>query len=139
MLLGNISLLGLLEARLNAGPELTARVADRATPQDISALHQAIFQATKDRGCQLGSRVLHKLLLKILAETSEPTDVSRTHALYSAIHRRQPEEARQLMVDHLLDARRAMIESRPDQGGQQTAKISPIASSIRSGRLRSRH
>jgi DNA-binding FadR family transcriptional regulator len=138
MLLGNTSLFGLLEARLNAEPELTARVADRATPQDISALHQAIFQATKDRVCQLGSRVLHKLL-KSIAETSEPTDVSRTQALYSAIHRRQPEEARELMVDHLLDARRVMIESRPDQGGQQTAKISPIASSIRSGRLRSRH
>jgi GntR family transcriptional repressor for pyruvate dehydrogenase complex len=140
----NISHSELYEARLIIEPELAARAAERATAQDITALrraiaamqkyatsekkiidfdvsfHQSVFEAAGNRLCQAMFGVLHKALLTSISRTTKMVDVNHTvrfhEAICSAIDRRQPQEARQKMIEHLLDARRILLEFDGERG-----------------------
>ena len=129
ILLDGISIHELLEARCIIEPELAARAAERATVEDLRLLarairdhegnrddlhtaieadlgfHQAIFRAAGNRACFRILSLFHRSVWKALAVTSQLAnlqDLLGSHqAIYSAIHRRDPEEARRLMAKHL--------------------------------------
>jgi GntR family transcriptional regulator, transcriptional repressor for pyruvate dehydrogenase complex len=132
ILLDDLSQHELFETRLMMEPELTARAAERATTEDISALrnaifamerskttherlnadlafHEAIFRASGNRICHLLFRGIHRTLLMSMGQLSDR--VSLEHPLmfhrriYAAIRERNPEAARQAMHDHITDAR----------------------------------
>lgn len=138
ILLGDLSHDELFEARLIVETELVARAAERARAEDLSALreaiwdmenskseearlnadlafHEAIFRASGNRVCQLIFTVIHRAILISMAQISKRVDMKRPLAfhkeIYSAINRRKPDEARRLMVEHLIDAK-AMLGPR---------------------------
>jgi GntR family transcriptional repressor for pyruvate dehydrogenase complex len=144
ILVANISPSELFEVRLMIEPELAARAAERATAHDVTALrraittmqeyatndkkiiecdvsfHRLVFEAAGNRLCQAIFGVLQKALLTSISRTTKLVDVGHTArfhgAICSAIDRRQPEEARRMMIEHLLDARRILLESDGRQG-----------------------
>jgi len=133
ILLDGISVQELMEARLIVEPELAAQAAERATEEDLAAIraeveameqpgldiealvghdlrfHQAIFDAAKNRVCGLMFAVVHLSLRNLITMTSQMVDAEHTLALHrrilNAIRKRDPEEARRRMSEHLLDAR----------------------------------
>jgi len=133
ILLDGISFHELMEARIIVEPELAARAASRATEEDWSTLrremasmqesarnhsrvsqhdlqfHQAIFQAAGNRVCTMMFTVIHQSLHNLMELTSQLVPVEHTlrlhERIYTAIRRRDPEEARRRMTEHLLDAR----------------------------------
>ncbi len=137
VLMDGISYHELYEARLVVEPEMAARAAERATAEDVAALrsalkgmeryprdmsrfieldvsfHAAIFRASGNRVFQLMFGAIQRLLLTGIARTSPLVDYSHTlrfhKAIFSAIDRRQPEEASRAMTEHLLDARAALL------------------------------
>lgn len=163
ILLGNISHYELFEARLIIEPELAARAADRASAQDVSTLHrimmllekrpvydktaveydlafhQAIFDAAGNRVCKAMFAVLQKALLNSITKTSKLVDLHHTLAfhnrIYDAINRRSPEEARRSMTEHILDARRVLLESRRGKVSNEAIRIGPLLRSPKQGRL----
>lgn len=155
VLMDGISHHELYEARLVVEPEMAARAAERATGADVAALrnelkamemhpedmyrlieldvnfHAAIFRASGNRVFQLMFGAIQRLLLTGIARTSPLVDFTHTlkfhRAIFSAIDRRQPEEARRAMTEHLLDARSvllAAIETGADLDLE--GRISPI-------------
>ncbi len=132
ILMGDISHEELFEARLIVETELVARAAERATAEDLAhlrhaitdlansrtvearldadiAFHEAIFRASGNRVCQLIFTVIHRAILVSMAQISKRVDIKRPlafhKAIYSAIYERKQEEARRLMVEHLVDSR----------------------------------
>ena len=132
ILLDGISFHELMEARLIVEPELAAQAALRATDEDLLAIrreidameqasqdpagliehdlrfHQAIFDAAKNRVCGLMFAVVHQSLKNLIAMTSRVVSAEHTLVLHrrilNAIRKRDPEEARRRMSEHLLDA-----------------------------------
>src|ERR1700728_4246892 len=152
VLLDDLSQHELFETRLMMEPELTARAAERATAEDMSTLrnaifamerskttrerlnadmafHEAIFRASGNRICHLLFKGIHRSLLTSMGQLSDR--VSLEHPLmfhrriYAAIRERNPEAARQAMIEHLIDARSLLV--RP--GAKQPA----LAGNSRSG------
>jgi GntR family transcriptional repressor for pyruvate dehydrogenase complex len=135
VLLDGITLFDLLETRLIVEPELAARAAERATPEDLAAVrapmeeieppppqriieldlafHHAIFQASGNLLCSRIFTLIHHSMATSIALTSqlEGWDLTlRSHrAIYEAIAGRKPEEARSRMVEHLLHGRELLV------------------------------
>jgi GntR family transcriptional regulator, transcriptional repressor for pyruvate dehydrogenase complex len=147
ILLDGISFHEIMEARLIAEPELAARAADRATPADIAAIqrelkameaagddhdrlaehdllfHQAIFHAAGNRVCGLMFSVVHRSMRALISLTAELVDAEHTLVLHrrilAAIKRRDPEDARRRMTEHLEDARRLINKAAGTKGQAQ--------------------
>ncbi len=133
ILLDGISFHELMEARLIVEPELAARAAARATPEDIVELqeamaameasggdhdrfvasdllfHQTIFRVAGNRVCSLMFTVVHGSLEKLIHLTSQLVEPGHTLQLhrrvFAAIRRHDQDEARRRMTEHLEDAR----------------------------------
>ena len=163
ILLDGISEHELMEARLIVEPELAAQAAERATAEDIAAIrreveameqpnldqrqliehdllfHQAIFAAAKNRVCGLMFAVVHQSLKNLITLTSQVVDAEHTLVLHrrilNAIRKRDPEEARRRMREHLLDARELIAKAtgRMDQVSIQSRIPKVIA--LRTGKV----
>jgi GntR family transcriptional regulator, transcriptional repressor for pyruvate dehydrogenase complex len=133
ILLDGISFHELMEARLIVEPELAARAAARATPEEIAELrqmliemeesrgdharftqydllfHQTIFRIAGNRVCSLMFTVVHRSLERLIHLTSqlvEPEHTLQLHRrIFVAIRRRDADESRRRMTEHLEDAR----------------------------------
>lgn len=144
ILLDGITFHELMEARLIVEPELTARAAERATDDDIAELrgvlaameearddharfvsqdllfHHTIFRIAANRVCGLMFTVVHKSLAKLIRITSQVVPVEHTLSLhrriFHAIRKRDPEEARRRMTEHLVDARGLLLRAAEQQG-----------------------
>ena len=139
ILLDGITFHELMEARLIVEPELTARAAERATAEDISELrgvltameqargdhsrfvtvdllfHNTIFRIAANRVCGLMFTVVHQSLAKLMDLTSQVVPEEHTLALhrriFHAIRKRDPEDARRRMTEHLEDARGLLLRA----------------------------
>lgn len=139
ILLDGITFHELMEARLIVEPELTARAAERATAEDISELrgvltameqargdhsrfvaedllfHNTIFRIAANRVCGLMFTVVHQSLAKLMDLTSQVVPKEHTLALhrriFHAIRKRDPEDARRRMTEHLEDARGLLLRA----------------------------
>jgi GntR family transcriptional repressor for pyruvate dehydrogenase complex len=133
ILLDGLSFHELMEARLIVEPELAARAAARATPEEIAELqqtltemeenrhdharftqydllfHQTIFRLAGNRVCSLMFTVVHQSLERLIHLTSqlvEPEHTLQLHRrIFVAIRRKDAGEARRRMTEHLEDAR----------------------------------
>src|SRR5215510_5198733 len=122
----------LMEARLMVEPELAARAAARATLEDVAELQQAltdmeenredharftendllfhktIFRIAGNRVCSLMFTVVHQSLERLIHLTSqlvEPEHTLQLHRrIFVAIRRRDADDARRRMKEHLEDA-----------------------------------
>lgn len=154
ILMGDISDEELFDARLIVESELAARAAQRATNQDLATLkkaisdmessasdqtridadlafHEAIFQASGNRVCRLIFTVIHRAILLSMSRIVNRANVQRPlsfhKAIYEAIYRREEDEARRQMVEHLLDAKAMLLSSYGAQApGLVARRISPI-------------
>lgn len=132
ILLDGISFHELMEARRIVEPELAARAAARATPEDLAELtavhgameankqdserfveedllfHQTLFRISGNRVCSLMFTVVHQSVHKLMAMTAALVDPEHTLTLHrrilNAVRRADPSEARQRMLEHLEDA-----------------------------------
>ena len=137
VLLDEVSLDELMEARLMVEPELSFKAAQRATSDDLDAIRktlapirpftrermmtqdlafdQAIFKAARNRICERIFPLLHQTMFASIHVTYRFVDWDYTlkyhEPIYLAIEKRQPEEARQKMVDHLQDVWRLLREA----------------------------
>jgi GntR family transcriptional repressor for pyruvate dehydrogenase complex len=139
ILLHGISFEELMDARLIVEPELAARAASRTTPEMITSLreslkrmqakgadhgelieedlrfHRTIFQMADNRICSLMFSIVHELLHNLMEITSRLVDLDHTVKLhtriYTAIRKRDPEEARTRMFEHLTDAKGLLLRS----------------------------
>lgn len=143
VLLDDLSHHELFETRLIVEPELTARAAERATAEDMSALrnailtmerskttrerldadlafHEAIFRASGNRICHLLFKGIHRTLLASMGHLSDRVSLEQPlmfhRKIYAAIRERKAEDARQAMLEHLNDARSLLV--RPDNRRQ---------------------
>lgn len=150
ILIDGISLDDLMETRLIVEPELAARAAERATLEDLArmrealdrmrrqkepeqqiqgdlAFHRSIFAAARNRICQRVFSLLHQAMLTSMGVTARLVDWKHTLAyhepIYEAIERRQPEEARQRMLEHLRDARSLLSQAQHRARWQQPAAV----------------
>jgi GntR family transcriptional regulator, transcriptional repressor for pyruvate dehydrogenase complex len=133
ILLDGISFHELMEARLIVEPELAARAAARATLEDVAELeqvlnemeehrqhhdrftecdllfHKTIFRIAGNRVCSLMFTVVHQSLERLIYLTSqlvEPEHTLQLHRrIYAGIRRKDADEARRRMKEHLEDAR----------------------------------
>ena len=135
VLLDDLSHHELFETRLIVEPELAARAAERATTEDIAALrsavtamekckttkdrlsadmafHDAIFRASGNRICQLLFKRIHRTVLTSMSHLSNRVEVGQPlmyhRRIYQAIRERDVDGARQVMREHILDARRLL-------------------------------
>lgn len=159
ILLDGISAHEVMEARLIVEPELTAQAAVRATADDIAEIerelhamenagddhdqlvehdllfHQAIFHAAGNRVCELMFSVVHRSLKKFITLTSKLVDAEHTLVLHrrilQAIRKRNPEEARRRMSEHLLDAKKLINKA---AGQIDQAKIQDRIAKFSAGR-----
>ncbi|MBL8174200.1 MAG: FadR family transcriptional regulator [Bryobacterales bacterium] len=134
ILLDGISVHELMEARLIVEPELAAQAASRATAEDVAEIerelsamedagedsdrlvehdllfHQAIFRAAGNRVCSLMFSVVHRSMKRLITLTSQVVSPEHTLTLHrrilAAIRKRNPDDARRRMSEHLLDARK---------------------------------
>jgi GntR family transcriptional regulator, transcriptional repressor for pyruvate dehydrogenase complex len=140
VLLDDLSHHELFETRLIVEPELAARAADRATAEDLHSLraavtamqnsasteerlaadmafHDAIFRASGNRICQLLFKRIHRTVLTSMSHLSNRVALEQPLAfhkrIYTAIRAHDAEAARQLMREHILDAR-SLLSQRPD-------------------------
>ena len=156
ILLDGISSHELMEARLLVEPELAARAAIRASEEDIAEIarelrameaaktdhaklvahdllfHQAIFQAAGNRVTSLVFSVVHKSLEKLITITSQVVEPEHTLTLhrriYQAIRKREPDESRRRMTEHLLDARDLLTHAAEKQSHfQMQARIQTLS------------
>jgi len=132
ILLDGISSQELYEARLIVEPELAARAAERASPEDIAVLaklvnemeqktgdsavqialdlafHSEIFRTAGNRVCRQMFQVIHRGIMASGARTSVRAnfvDVAAEHrAICEAITRHSPAEAKRVMAVHLENA-----------------------------------
>jgi GntR family transcriptional repressor for pyruvate dehydrogenase complex len=132
VLLDDLSHHELFETRIIVEPELAARAAERATTEDLAGLrhaimamersrtnrarleadiafHECIFRASGNRVCHLLFAVIHRTVQTSMAQLSGRVSVERPLAfhkrIYAAIHERSAEQARNAMLEHLMDAR----------------------------------
>jgi GntR family transcriptional repressor for pyruvate dehydrogenase complex len=133
ILLDGIGFEELMDARLIVEPELAARAAARATPQNRAALreslvrmqesqddhaqlveedltfHRTIFQMADNRVCNIMFSMIHQSLHQLMDITSQMVDLDHTlklhNRIYAAIRRGDPDEARSRMFAHLTDAK----------------------------------
>jgi len=143
LLLDGISFEELMDARLIVEPEIAARAASRATPQQVNALnrslvqmeesrehpeeviegdlefHRIIFQMAANRVCSLMFSIVHESLHSLMELTSQMVDMEHTALLhrriYNAIRKGEPEEARARMFAHLTDAKRLLMRSHEER------------------------
>ena len=143
ILLDGISAHELMEARLLVEPELAARAALRASDEDIAEIqkelrameaskedhagfvahdllfHQAVFHAAGNRVTSLMFSVVHKSLDKLITMTSQVVEPEHTLTLhrriYQAIRKRDQEESRRRMTEHLVDARELLSRAAEKQ------------------------
>jgi len=155
ILMGDVTHEELFEARLIVETELAARAAERATVEDLAALrraitdlansrsmqaridadiafHEAVFRTSGNRVCQLIFTVIHRAVLMSMAEISGRVDVKNPitfhEAIYSAIDRRKPEEARRLMAEHLNDAKSLLHPQEAEQiNALAIEQITPVS------------
>lgn len=153
ILLDGISFHELMEARLIVEPELAAQAATRASAEDIAEIgrelkamesavndhdrlvehdllfHQAIFRAAGNRVCGLMFSVVHRSLQKLITLTSQLVEAEHTLILHrrilNAIRKRDADEARRRMSEHLLDARKLINKATEKMG--QSSIIGQIA------------
>ena len=132
ILLDGISFEELMEARIIVEPELAARAAERATPENIAKLreslarmrasagqleqvieedlrfHRTIFQMAENRVCNVLFSIVFQLLHNLMEVTARTVDQNHTVKLhsriYAAIRKGDAEEARSRMFAHLTDA-----------------------------------
>ncbi len=132
VLLDDLSHHELFETRLIVEPELAARAAERATTEDLHALraavtamqessgtddrlaadmafHDAVFRASGNRICQLLFKRIHRTVLTSMSHLSNRVELQQPlnyhRRIYVAIRAHDAEAARQLMREHILDAR----------------------------------
>lgn len=133
ILLDGITFDELMEARMIVEPQLAARAAERATPEDLNFMrqaivrmdeskddveqfvasdlefHQALYDAAGNRVCAMLFTVVHQSLEELLRYTHVLTAPERTNRfhrrIFAAIRRRDPEVAKLRMREHLEDAR----------------------------------
>src|SRR5690242_398837 len=133
ILLDGISFDELIEARLIVEPELAARAAARATPQQLAALrealtgmeesgenhgeliredlrfHRTIFEMAENRVCSIMFSIVHEQLHELMEITSQMVALEHTvklhNRIYTAIRKGDPDEARARMFAHLTDAK----------------------------------
>jgi GntR family transcriptional repressor for pyruvate dehydrogenase complex len=164
ILIDRISLDDLLETRLIVEPELASRAAERATVEDLEQMreslaamqrekdnaklieadlgfHQAIFLAARNTVCKRIFSLIHRAMMTSIGVTSRLVDGNHTLAfhrpIYDGIEKRQADQARAAMTDHLLDARR-LLGSAANRGKRidVTGAIRPIAGATRRGARR---
>jgi GntR family transcriptional repressor for pyruvate dehydrogenase complex len=133
VLLDGISLIDLFEARLMIEPELAARAAECASAQDLAAMrrsfhamttdpvtadiafHDAVCKATRNATCHRMFGAIHRAFhqgMELTTRLSPPEHTLAFHrAIYSAIHLRQPDEARRQMTAHLMDAKNLLLKA----------------------------
>jgi GntR family transcriptional repressor for pyruvate dehydrogenase complex len=132
ILLDGVSLVELFEARLMIEPELAARAAECASTEDLAAMrrtlpamktdpvdadiafHEAVCKATRNRICHRMFGAIHQAFRQGMVVTSRVAPdraLSFHQAIYSAIHLRNPEEARKQMAAHLTEARTLLLEA----------------------------
>jgi GntR family transcriptional repressor for pyruvate dehydrogenase complex len=132
VLLDGVSLLEVFEARLMLEPELAARAAQSASSEDLDAMrrtfaafkdnsvqadidfHISICRATRNRICMRMFEAIHGAFAEGMLLTSRlaPGRALDFHrSIYSAIHLRNPEEARKLMTDHLIHAKGILLQA----------------------------
>lgn len=153
ILLDGVTLVELFEARLMIEPELAARAAECASGDDLAAMrrtfplmasdtanadiafHDAVCKATRNRICHRMFTAIHqgfKQGMEITSRLANPERALEFHReIYSAIHLRQPEEARRKMTEHLIDAKsvlmRACLEnSLPELSSHPAAPARPV-------------
>ena len=155
ILLDGISAHELMEARLLVEPELAARAALRASEEDIAEIHrelgameaakddhakfvahdllfhQAVFHAAGNRVTSLMFSVVHKSLDKLITMTSqvvEPEHTLKLHRrIYQAIRKRDQDESRRRMTEHLVDARDLLTRAAEKHSHfQMTARIQTL-------------
>ncbi len=151
VLLNDLSHHELFETRLIVEPELTARAAERATAEDLSVLrnailgmerskntrerldadiafHEAIFRASGNRICHLLFRAIHRTLLTSMSYLSSRVALDQPlmfhRKIYTAIRERKPEEARQEMLEHIMDARASLTHGGVDHLASRPARRS---------------
>jgi GntR family transcriptional repressor for pyruvate dehydrogenase complex len=151
LLLDGISMDDLLETRLIVEPELAFRAAERATLEDLERMrltlltmqrekdeakliesdlvfHESISQAARNLLCSRVFVLIHRAMVPSIAMTSKLVDWNHTLSfhlpIYEAIEKRLPSEARQKMIEHLLDARQLLARIRA--GGRRLDLISVI-------------
>ena len=77
--------------------------------------HQLIFAAARNRVCGLMFAVVHQSLKELITMTSKVVEAEHTLVLHrrilNAIRKRDPEEARRRMSEHLLDARNLIAKA----------------------------
>lgn len=156
ILLDGISMEELMDARLIVEPELAARAAMRATPEQIAALresvalmqessgndselieedlrfHRTIFEMAQNRVCSMMFSIVHQSLHKLMEITSQMVDLDHTvklhRRIYAAIRKGDPEEARSRMFAHLTDAKGLLLRS---QEAQLNARVEDRFSKLR--------
>lgn len=129
--LDGISVLELFDMRLMIEPEFAAKAAERAhgrsldairntlssmlteTAEADAAFHEAVCTATGNRVCQrMFSAIQHAFRagMQVTTKLAPPERALEFHKqIYSAIHLRQPAEARERMIDHLTDAQGVLL------------------------------
>ena len=150
ILLDGISFHEIMEARLIVEPELTARAAERSSPDDLTRIqreltamekagsdhrrfvehdilfHNAIFEAAGNRVCRLMFSVVHRSLDSLVTITSRMVDPEHTIQLHrrilNAIVKRDAAEARRRMLEHLADARDLLITAEKNHGQAKLQK-----------------
>lgn len=149
ILLDGISSHELMEARLLVEPELAARAALRASEEDIAEIHrelrameaaredpakfvahdllfhQAVFHAAGNRVTSLMFAVVHKSLEKLISLTSQVVEPEHTLTLhrriYQAIKKRDQDDSRRRMIEHLVDARDLLTRAAEKQNHSEMA------------------
>jgi GntR family transcriptional repressor for pyruvate dehydrogenase complex len=132
VLLDGVSLLEVFDARLMIEPELAARAAECASPDDLKAMrqtfagmetdpvssdigfHEAVCRATRNRVCYRMFGAINQAFREGLVVTSRlaPQVALGFHrAIYAAIHMRNPEEARRKMAEHLNHGRSVLVQA----------------------------
>lgn len=144
VLLDDLSHHELFETRLIVEPELAARAAERATTEDLHALraaitamqdsagtderlaadmafHDAVFRASGNRICQLLFKRIHRTVLTSMGQLSNRVELQQPLSyhkrIYAAIRTHDPDEARRLMREHILDARALLSQKKSTSKG----------------------
>ena len=132
ILLDGVSLVELFEARLMIEPEVAARAAESASSEDLAemrrtfaameadpvnadiAFHEAVCKATRNRVCYRMFGAIHQAFRQGMVVTSRlaPSKALDFHKeIYTAIHLRKPEEARNKMAEHLRNATAVLMQA----------------------------
>lgn len=132
ILLDGVSLVEVFEARRMIEPELAARAAECASSEDLEAMrktlpameadpvsadiafHEAICKATRNRVCWRMFGAINRAFREGMVLTSQiaPNQALEYHrAIYSAIHMRKPEAAREKMSEHLNHAQSVLMQA----------------------------